>query len=186
MEQLLLCKQLKSAITKHMESPSKDTRKNVVFWAIKYIPHIDDSDIEGREVLIQLVNMELKKMNYREFVNIFPITKFYKGDKWDTKDYFFTMKYIEDHGGLDAYIEEPFDMVWDYQNKYVRKFGVKWLNYVDDKMQEATGIDLFKAFFNTDDFAKDSKGNLIGVDNKGKVHKVSNPHDTRPTLRLVK
>lgn len=184
MDKYVLFNQLRSSITRFMESPSKEARKNVVYWAIRCVPYIDD--LEDKEVLIQLVNMELKKMTYRDLVNIFPITKFYKGDKWDTKDYFYTMNYIKEHGGLDAYIEDPFDMVWDYQNKYIRKFGVKWMDYVNDKMQESTGIDVFEAFFHTDDFAKDSKGNIISVNKKGEVCKVANPHKPVPHLTIVK
>lgn len=186
MDKYILAKQLKSSINKHMESPTKDSRKNVVYWTIRYVPYIDDDDIEDREVLIQLVDMQLKKMTYRDLVNIFPIKKFYDGGKWETKDYFYTMNYIEDHGGLDAYIEDPFNMIWDYQNKYIRMFGVKWMDYVNDKMQEASGIDIFNAFFNTDEYPRDSKGNLIGVDKNGRVHKVANPHSTKATLRVLK
>lgn len=184
MDNYVLCKQFKASLTKHLKSPTSETRKNVVYWAVRCVPLLDD--LEDKEVLIQLVDMQLKKMTYRDLVNIFPITKFYKGDKWDTKDYFYTINYIKEHGGLDAYIEDPFNMIWDYQNKYIRKFGVKWMDYVNNKMQESTGIDLFEAFFYTDEFAKDSKGNLISVNKQGKVCKVANPHDNRPKLRVVK
>lgn len=184
MDKYVLFNQLRASITRFMTSSTNETRKNVVYWAVRCVPYIDSS--EDKEVLIQLVDMELKKMTYRELVNIFPITKFYKGDKWDTKDYFYTMNYIKEHGGLDAYIEDPFNMIWDYQNKYIRKFGVKWMDYVNYKMQDTTGIDVFEAFFHTDDIAKDSKNNLIGVDKNGRVHKVANPHDTRPHLTVVK
>lgn len=183
-DKYILAKQLKSSINKHMESPTKDSRKNVVYWAIKCVPHLDSS--EDKEVLIQLVNMELKKMTYRDLVNMFPIEKWYDGDKEGWKDYFYTMKYIKEQGGLDSYIENPFEAVLEYQNIYVELFAVQWMHYVDACMKEQTGIDLVEAFFYTDDFAKDSKGNLIGVDNKGRVHKVENPHSTRTTLKVIK
>lgn len=184
MDKYILAKQLKSSINRFMESPTKDSRKNVVYWAIRCVPHLDSS--EDKEVLIQLVDMQLKKMTYRELVNIFPIKKFYDGNKWDTKDYFYTMNYIEEHGGLDAYIEDPFNMIWDYQNKYIRMFGAKWIGFISEDMRRETGIDIFNAFFNPESYPQDSKNNLIGVDNKGRVHKVENPHATTTTLRVVK
>ena len=184
MDKYVLFNQLRASITRFMESPSKEARKNVVFWAVKCTPHLEDS--EDKEVLIQLVNMELKKMTYRELMNIFPIDKWYDGDKWESKDYFFTINYIKEHGGMDAYIEDPFDMVWDYQNEYIRMFGVKCMGYVRDIMKKETGIEPIEAFFHTDNMPKDSKNNLIGVDKNGRVHKVANPHSTRTTLRIIK
>ena len=96
------------------------------------------------------------------------------------------MDYIEEHGGMDVYIEDPFDMIWDYQNYYVTEFGVKWMGYVNYKMQDTTGIDLFNAFFNTDDYPQDSQGNIIGVNKLGKVCKIADPHSTRTRLRIIK
>lgn len=180
--EILLFNQCKKSLERFAKEQSDSARKNVVYWAIRCVPYLDN--LEDKEVLIQLVNCELKRMKYRELVNMFPIDKSYDGDKWDTKDYFYTIDYIEEHGGMDAYIENPFELIWDYQNFYIRKFGAKWLSYVEDEMREQTGIDMFNAFFHTDEYAKDSKGNIISVNKQGKVRKVANPHATK--LKVIK
>lgn len=186
MDKYIIAKQLNASINKHAESPSKETRRNLVYWTIRYVPFLDDNDIEGREVLVKLVDYNLKHMTYRELVKIFPIDKFYDGEKWECKDYFYTMNYIEEHGGMDAYIENPFDMIWDYQNEYVREFGVKWMGYVNYKMEDTTGIDIMEAFFNPEEYPQDSQGNIIGVNKLGKVCKIADPHSTRTKLRVIK
>lgn len=186
MEGNLVFNQFMASTNRYMESPTEEVRRNLTYWTIRYIPYIDKEDIQAREVLIQMAEYELKHFTFRDLVNMFPIDKCYDGDKWGWKDYYFTIKYIEEHGGMDAYIENPFEMVFDYQNDHIREFGVAWLGFMNDNMRDKTGIDMFQGFFNPESYPQDSQGNLIGVDSKGKVHKISNPKDDRPKLRVIK
>lgn len=184
-KEVLLFNQYKISLEKYMKEQSNSSRRKLVYWAIRSIPYIDEDDMGSLSVLIQLVNIELKKMTYKEFIQIFPIDKWYDGDKEGWKDYYYTINYIKEKGE-DNLIEEPFELVLEYQNIYVELFAVQWMHYVDTCMKEETGIDLVEAFFRTEEYPKDSKGNLIGINKNGEVCKVANPHDTRPKLKVVK
>lgn len=57
----------------------------------------------------------------------FPLTKYYKGAKYQEKDYFTSMKMI-DQIGLDNVIGDQIeDFLWDYVNKDLKEFEVKKL-----------------------------------------------------------
>ena len=181
--EILLLKQRKKSLERFAKEQSDSARRKVVYWVIRCIPYINEDNTESLRIMIQLIKLELKRMTYRELVNMFPIEKWYDGDKWGTKDYFYTVNYINEKG-IDNLIKDPFELIWEYQNLYIRELGVKWIGCVNNDMRTSTGIDILNAFFNPEAYPKDNRKNLIGIDSKGKVHKVSNPHATK--LKVIK
>lgn len=63
----------------------------------------------------------------RNFVTIFPITKEYDGEKWQSKDYFFTMDVLSKMD-WDKPIgrDKLYDLLWDYQNDDLREVCVEF------------------------------------------------------------
>lgn len=177
----ILFKELKSSLDKYAKTG--EGIKNLIYWSIRYSVFFED--MEDLKTFITLVNRLMKKISYKEFVQLFPITKDYDGDKWGWKDYFYTMNYIKEHGE-DNLIENPFEFLMEYENIYTNRFTVKWMGWVNNDHEEAFGISIVDTFFFTDDFAKDSKGNIISVNKKGEVCKVANPHKPVPHLTIVK
>lgn len=68
----------------------------------------------------------------KEVMNMFPIEKDFKGHKWGTKDYFYTMNYIKT---LD--LNEPIGednilyFLWEYTNWEVTTFNLSIMNCTD-------------------------------------------------------
>ena len=63
----------------------------------------------------------------KNFVTIFPITKEYDGEKWQSKDYFYTI-YVLSKMDWDKPIgrDNMYDLLWDYQNDDLREVCVEF------------------------------------------------------------
>ena len=95
------------------------------------------------------------------------------------------MEYLNDKS-LDDYIEDPLELIFEYDNWYIIQFGVQVMSTTSDMQRIRTGIGITEAFMFPDQYPSDSKGNLIGVTSDGKVHKVASPRKSKPKLAVVK
>ena len=69
-----------------------------------------------------------------QLIQLFPVTKDFTGDKYDWKDYFWTMKRLEKFP-QDKPIgseQDAADILWDYVNHDTEFFFLTWMNCVDD------------------------------------------------------
>ena len=86
----LIAKQTIAATKDYQVNPSHENLKKMVYWNIRILPCFkrdDDAIIKNKFLLIGYVKNDLKKLTYREFINLFPIAKEYDGAKWEMKDY---------------------------------------------------------------------------------------------------
>lgn len=79
----------------------------------------------------------------KAFVNTFPITKKYDGDKWDCKDYFYSMhilSFLDWNKPIGR--EKIEDLIWDYQNEDLKEMYIEYLCTVSKlyRMQTGKGI----------------------------------------------
>lgn len=132
--------------------------KNTVYWGVKLVKEFTESHSEYPVILMYLI----EKMTYREFMQIFPIEKTYDGDKWECKDYFSTMDYLKDKNLDDVIGENAFDLIWEYHNKYVRKFGVKYMMYTEKEYVSQGG----KSFIDMLGIPKKSQITMYDIDGK--------------------
>ena len=184
----LIAKQTIAATNDYQVNPNHENLKKMVYWNIRFLPCFkkdDDVIIEKKFLLISYVKDDLKKLTYREFINLFPIAKEYDGAKWGMKDYYSTMEYLNDKS-LDDYIEDPLELILEYYNWNIIEFGVEFMSVTSDMHKIQTGIGITEAFMFPDQYPTDSKGNLIGVTSDGKVHKVASPRKSKPKLAVVK
>ncbi|MED3358632.1 hypothetical protein P4414_26300 [Bacillus thuringiensis] len=119
-----LLQKVKSTGTFH-----QDSCKKTIFTGVRFIRYTK-SDVSSYEYLkdkLQLIGylQELmKKVTPREFINMFPIIKSYDGDKWEEKDYFFTMNRAKEIG-MDTLIgENILEFLYDYDNWDITCFAV--------------------------------------------------------------
>lgn len=98
--------------------------------------------------LVETVIYAIGLLTPRKFMQIFPIDKRYDGEKYDRKDYFFTLDKMKEHG-LDKRIGkegEVFSFLWDYENHIIRMFLVKYMSIIGWERQFQGGQDPFVEF----------------------------------------
>ena len=80
----------------------KDSIKKLVFYGVKAIntkPKDEYLSLETIQSNIDFNNVILGAIGTltpKELINIFPLDKYYKGAKYQSKDYFYSMNYIKD------------------------------------------------------------------------------------------
>lgn len=79
-------------------------------------------------------------LTLRNFVNTFPIEKYYKGDKWEEKDYFYTMDVLKKMD-WDKLIgrDELSELLWDYENEGLRHAYIEFTTSASAIFRAQTG-----------------------------------------------
>lgn len=114
----------------------------------------------------------------RNLITTFPVDKVYDGDKWDCKDYFFTMKILSKLD-WDKPIgkDKLMDLLWDYQNKDLRN---AYMDYISDlsaiyKSQTGKGIaEEWSGNMGIPTYTADKKTEIIKNNSTGEISKLKN------------
>lgn len=135
---------------------TQDELAKIGFAGIKYICSmreiarenmklgIDESRTLAQEQLrftvIDGIFTILSCLTLRNFVNIFPVEKRYDGEKWEEKDYFYTMDVLSKMD-LDKPIERKnmLDFLWGYENRDLRAVCVEYMKAISALYREQTG-----------------------------------------------
>lgn len=83
-----------------------------------------DASIKDRLDAMNGVLDELTTATPRLLMTVFPPTKTFGGDKWNSKDYFSTMQAVDDYGIDREFGEDGFEFLWDYMNDATMSFVV--------------------------------------------------------------
>lgn len=86
-------------------------------------------------------------LTLRNFVTTFPIEKYYKGAKWEEKDYFYTMEVLEKMD-WDKPIgrNELSELLWDYENGDLRHAYVEFTTAMSAIYRAQTGKGIAEQF----------------------------------------
>lgn len=68
----------------------------------------------------------------KEFMNIFPIDKDFKGYKYEMKDYFYTIDYINTLDQDKPIGDKVLEMTWEYQNMEIMHFTIAIMGFMSD------------------------------------------------------
>lgn len=79
----------------------------------------------------------------RELMQMFPVTKDYDGEKYQSKDYFSTMEMVNKHG-IDKPIGDTFNFLWDYMNPVTNCFLVNCMTALEQVHVENGGTAFFE------------------------------------------
>lgn len=126
-----LCKRLVQEDFEQILAEKREEIQKFIFLYFKARKSldVDSMDLQGAEnefylqdVMIQLIGV----LTPKELEQIFPIDKWYKGDKYQLKDYFFTrdkMNQLQDDKLIRESIE-PIELLYDYMNHDISNFIV--------------------------------------------------------------
>lgn len=112
----------------------------------------------------------------KNFVTIFPITKEYDGEKWQSKDYFYTI-YVLSKMDWDKPIgrDNMYDLLWDYQNDDLREVCVEFTCAMSAIYRSQTGKNIAEEW--CDDlgiptYSVDNENGIMRDNQTGKVTKI--------------
>lgn len=170
---------------------SRDEIKKIVFYGIKYTntQHAREaSTLKEAELLYEFDTAISNFIGYltpNEFMNIFPVTKEYEGHKYECKDYFYTMEYLNtlerDKPIKDQSIDEGsvIGFLWEYHNWEVRRFTVtlttnlsklqifQGQSAITDELFDTLGIEIHSLY--------ESNGKQFLLNSKGKITALHKP-----------
>lgn len=115
----------------------EDTREleRAIFFGIRLLGRLEEPTtadaIRNRFNLVEGVMGLLTFITPRKFASLFPITKEYKGKRWGSKDYFYTVEKMEAYG-WDTPISEPFSFLWEFHNWDITFFVVNYMSLISD------------------------------------------------------
>ena len=171
---------VKNTIDDYQKDESNRTvLKRLVLWTGRELvyerEHRDYYTTENLYNVSELYKSLVAELTYREFMEIYPIEKRYDGVKSETRDYYSTMEFLSDID-LDSQIdnkEQVMDLFWDYSNWELLDVASASMCAMSAMSRKLLGVDPTEAFFTKEEnYAHDSKGNIIGVTADGRTHKV--------------
>ncbi|OZV12305.1 hypothetical protein CIW83_09405 [Tissierella sp. P1] len=172
--------------------------KKTIFYGVKAIitrprlEYITREEVTHRFQTINIIQDCIGLLTPKEFMNIFPIAKEYDGYKWEMKDYFYTINYINT---LDSNVpigtgDKILDFLWKYYNRDILMFCVESMICASD-LRKLEGYSSLLEEWATENGIKtyvmhtDSKGNQFLLDKEtGTTTKVSKPRPKH--LKIVK
>lgn len=147
---------------KGMTELAHDDIKKMIFLEVNYIYAIHRTDknendisyyhigimerFEYLESIVGLIGL-LKPM---ELPELFPVDKIYDGDKYQSKDYYYTMEALRKLDPEQPIGHEAFALLWDYQNWSLSFFLVELISVMNTVAQYQGKPDFFEYLFNKD------------------------------------
>lgn len=136
---------------------NKEILKKLSFYGIKIVNQYikENKTIEYEDLLkilefIELVKIIVSLLTPNELITVFPIEKRYDGEKYQIKDYYFTLEELQKIGMNNIIRERVDELLWDYQNKDIREFQINSINILSHLYKYETGESL------TEKWAKES------------------------------
>lgn len=179
---------------KSIDEWSQDELMKVALCGVKYIKCVADIERENQRLdssyntpfavkeagfnMIDALFGIIGQIKLKNLIKIFPIDKTYDGDKWDCKDYFFTMGVLKEKG-LDNVVgrDGVFDLMWDYENKDLREFTVFYMSCMSAMYKQQTGVGMAEKFCEDNGigtYTMDRENGLLIDNQSGEIAKMSN------------
>lgn len=120
-----------------IEDYSKEEIKKLIYLDVKYIGAIKKSGDEvsfykktpfERFHILDAVLKLIGTLKPMELVEMFPVIKVYDGEKYQTKDYYFTMEAINKLDPDEPIGDKAFDLLWDYMNWDLTHFTLELID----------------------------------------------------------
>lgn len=179
---------------KSLDDWSQDELMKVALCGVKYIKYVADIERENQRLdssyntpfavkengfnLIDALFGIIGRIKLKNLIKIFPIDKIYDGDKYECKDYFFTMDVLKEKG-LDNAVgrDGVFDLMWDYENRDLREFTVFYMSCMSAMYKQQTGVGIAEKFCEDNGigtYTIDKENGLLIDNQSGEISKMSN------------
>lgn len=174
--------------------------KQAVFYGVHTIitypkdEYLGLEDLKCRFTEIEHVKALIKNLTPIELMQVFPVEKYYKGHKFQSKDYFFTIHRINKLDMKKTFYRQKADInkvLWDYQNFAITNFLIE-ITYIIDGFRRLQGREsMMIEFMRTQGvrpmtmYTDETTGKKFLLDESGKTIPVKEKKDTG-LLRVVR
>lgn len=146
--------------------------------------------LEESQAMFQLMDAIFAVCGYltlRNFVTTFPIEKDFDGEKWECKDYFYTMEVLNEMNwdkpiGRDNISE----LLWDYQNHELRHAYVEYTSAMSDIYRSQTGKGIAETWLEDMGVGTYTVNNDLGIIQDNQTGKISKLSKKPSHLQIVK
>lgn len=101
---------------------------------------------ETQKAYSSALSGEVEWLTPKQFAQIFPVTKEYKGRKYGNKDYYTVTDWISENIGWDNRIPGGIEFLMEYLNRDVQFAMVRVMHIINTFYQRQTGQDMITAF----------------------------------------
>ena len=152
-----------------------------IYYGVKYVitmPEAQQITMDDAMLKFGMIDVVIKLISLitpAELIQIFPVTKRYDGDRYETKDYFSTMQELTKIGLNEIIGEKVEELLWDYQNFDIMRLSISQLSVVDDIRRFNGQKGIIEDFFGIPTYTqhKDASGREYLQDNTtGRTMKV--------------
>lgn len=111
----------------------------------------EDIDLQGLYALTDTIYSFIGALTIRSLVSTFPIDKDYDGDKFECKDYFYTVGELKKIIDWDKPIgrDNVLNLLWDYCNPDLQTVSINYMTAVEDEYEKKTGLNPIIQFMDT-------------------------------------
>lgn len=115
-------------------------------------------------------------LTIRDMVTMFPIKKDYDGEKYQSKDYFYTMEVLSKMDWAKPIgRKNVFSLMWDYQNEDLYRITIEYMIAISDLHRKQTGMGLadeFAEMFDIPSYSINEDTGLIQDNQTGEIVKM--------------
>lgn len=175
-------KAFQNVIYKRLENEADRTLlKRNVFYGVQLINAMkspsDYDQARSDFELASIVKQVASELTPKEFINIFPIDKYYHGEKNGDKDYFYTMNYIESLNLNEPIGDGVLTFLMEYANNEILHFNVQIMCFMSAIRRYEGKPSIAKEWADmngVDTYSKhtDNKGKEFLIDQEGRTQKV--------------
>jgi hypothetical protein len=137
------CKNFVSKLYAIADDPdNRDLLRQVIFYGVRFANSLKtrEESLDKLFWLIDYLFICIGNLTPSELITIFPVDKYYDGDRWQEKDYFFTLEELRKIG-MDNRIghENVAGLLMDYGNKELRKVLIAHMMAASEMRRRQTG-----------------------------------------------
>jgi hypothetical protein len=169
--------------------------KKMVYYGIMYFYKFDKKSIETVQQLddcltyIALINKKMKELTFNEVINIFPIRKDFDGERFECKDYYSTIEYLNKFDLNEPIGEEVNDFFWNYYNSILMAYSAKEL-ILFDMYRMLEGKESFMTEWarkmGVDTYSINEEAGYIYNNTTGKTKPYKKPKKKNKYIRIIK
>lgn len=173
-----------------MNSWSQEEMMKLALSGVKYVnacdelvsehSKLEDGHVESMKETKEMFGLldglmgVIGKIQLKNLIKIFPVDKNYDGEKYGSKDYFFTMDVLREKG-MDTCVgkENVFDLLWDYENSELRNFMCVVMDKVKKIHAFETGEYLTEKFLHelgVESYTMDKENGILINNETGEIY----------------